>query len=142
MKFKYKKIPLSEKSELFGHSILRPIIPIQIIGKEDYFDYEVLIDSGADICIFDGSIGEALGINITSGIPTSFSGVQNLEPSEAYLHNIKISVGGHKLSIPAVFSFDISTRGYGILGQKGFFDIFTVKFDYPREEIELKAKIP
>ena len=35
-------------------------------------------------------------------------------------------------------SYDIALHGHGILGQKGFFDIFTVKFDLGKEEIELK----
>ena len=39
-----------------------------------------------------------------------------------------------------VRSDDIANDGYGILGQKGFFDIFSVTFDYQKEEIELKQK--
>mgnify|MGYP001607964096 FL=1 len=38
------------------------------------------------------------------------------------------------------FSYDIAKHGFGILGQKGFFDIFVVKFDLVKEEIELKEK--
>jgi len=60
---------------------------------------------------------------------------------KAYLHTVDLSLGGHKLSIPAIFSFDLSSRGYGILGQRGFFDIFSVKFDYQKEEIEVKQKL-
>ena len=37
-------------------------------------------------------------------------------------------------------SVDISEKSYGILGQRGFFDIFTVKFDLTKEEIELNPK--
>jgi len=44
MKFRYKK---------YGPSILRPIIPIEIVYKDKSVPYEVLIDSGADFCIFD-----------------------------------------------------------------------------------------
>lgn len=141
MKFKYKKIPLSERSELFGFSILRPIIPIQLLGYDgSQFRYEALLDSGADTCIFDAGVAEALGIDVRSGTPMAFSGVQNSEADKAYLHKLNLSVGGHKLSIPTLFSYDLSTRGYGILGQRGFFDIFTVKFDYAKEEIELKER--
>lgn len=38
------------------------------------------------------------------------------------------------------FSHDIARRGFGILGQKGFFDIFVVKFDLIKREIELKER--
>lgn len=141
LKFKYKKIPLTEKVPLFGFSILRPIIPVQLFGDGEKINYEVLIDSGADTCVFDGSIGELLGLNVAAGTPTRFSGVQNAVAGKAYLHNVDLGIGGHKLSIPAIFSFDLSSRGYGILGQKGFFDLFCVKFDYQKEEIELKQKL-
>jgi len=30
--------------------------------------------------------------------------------------------------------------GYGVVGQNGFFDIFVVKFDLIKEEIELKER--
>ena len=38
------------------------------------------------------------------------------------------------------FSYDIASHGYGLLGQKGFFENFTVKFDYSKSDIELKPK--
>ncbi len=38
------------------------------------------------------------------------------------------------------FSSEFSRLGHGILGQKGFFDTFVVKFDFLKEEIELKAR--
>lgn len=140
LKFKYKKIPLNQKLPLFGFSILRPIIPVHLFGSGDKINYEVLLDSGADTCIFDGSIGELLGLDVASGTPIQFSGVQNAKAGRAYLHDVDLSIGGHKISIPGIFSFDLSSRGYGILGQKGFFDLFSVKFDYQKEEIELKQK--
>jgi hypothetical protein len=140
IKFKYKKIPLTEKLPLFGFSILRPIIPVQLLGNEEKINYEVLLDSGADTCIFDGSIGELLGLEVNAGTPIQFSGVQNAAAAKAYLHNIDINIGGHEFNIPAIFSFDLSSRGYGILGQKGFFDLLSIKFDYQKEEIELKQK--
>ena len=34
----------------------------------------------------------------------------------------------------------IAPHGYGILGQKGFFDIFVVKFDLLKEGIELQER--
>lgn len=48
-----------------------------------------------------------------------------------------------------IFSSDIADVGflkemgqyaYGVVGQKGFFDIFVVKFDLIKEEIELRVR--
>lgn len=46
------------------------------------------------------------------------------------------------LRVPTIvgFSYDIAKHGFGILGQRGFFDKFAVKFDLSKEEIELKAR--
>lgn len=133
MKFRYFKFPLLERSDFFGHSIGLTV------GAEP-FDYSALIDSGADFCIFDAGIAEALKLEVTSGKRISFSGVQEAGGAEAYLHDVIILIGGTKHKIPIGFSYDIAKDGYGILGQRGFFDIFSVKFDYQKEKIELKQK--
>ena len=55
MKFPYKS---------YGHGILRPVIPIMVSFKDRSVKYEVLVDSGADSCIFSAGITEILGINL------------------------------------------------------------------------------
>jgi hypothetical protein len=140
MKFRYFKFPLPAKSDFFGHSILKPIIPIGLSVGGEPFDYSALIDSGADFCIFDAGIAEALEFDVRNGKRLNFSGVQETRGAEAFLHDVTILIGGTKHKIPIGFSYDIAKDGYGILGQRGFFDIFSVKFDYQKEEIELKEK--
>jgi hypothetical protein len=75
MKFKYKK---------YGLGILRPVIPIEIIYKDRAVPYEVLVDSGADFCIFDAEIGEILSIDIISGEKQEVAGITGVaKPSWA-----------------------------------------------------------
>ncbi len=138
MKFPYFKFPLPARSEFFGSSILKPIIPIELVGKADSVRYDALIDSGADFCIFDAAIGETLGLDVRSGKAERFGGIQEAGASSAYFHEITLVIGGWKYRTTVGLSYDIAKHGYGILGQKGFFDLFTVKFNYPKEEIELK----
>lgn len=140
MKFSYFKVPLSKSSTYFGRTLLKPIIPIKVkIGGRD-IKYAALIDSGADFCIFDGEIGEYLELNVRSGQKEIFGGIQERSGAEAFLHEITISIGGWDYKTTVGFSYDIARRGFGILGQKGFFDIFIVKFDLVKEEIELKPR--
>ncbi|MEK7505043.1 MAG: hypothetical protein AAB589_02065 [Patescibacteria group bacterium] len=100
MKFNYFKFPLPERSKLFGWSILKPIIPIEISHGEKKLRYNALIDSGADLSIIDGAIGDFLGLDMRSG----------------------------------------DREIFGLLGQKGFFDLFIVKFDLIKEEIEVRSR--
>ena len=140
MKFHYLKFPLKERSGLFGHAILKPIIPIELLYEDKRLRYAALIDSGADFCIFDAEIGEQLGINIQSGTKEIFGGIQEKGGATAFLHKITINIGGWDHPVTVGFSSDIAKHGFGILGQRGFFDVFVVKFDFLKEEIELKER--
>jgi len=138
MKFRYIKAPLQRKSSIFGSYVLKPIIPIGLINKDRSLGFAALIDSGADFCIFPMGLAESLGVTIDKSKAESFAGISG-EPSKAYFADLTIDIGGWKYKTSVSFSSDISPRGYGILGQKGFFDIFVVKFDLKKEEIELKT---
>jgi hypothetical protein len=60
MKFSYKKI---------APGIIRPIIPIELIHKDISVPYEVLVDSGADFCVFDAEIADIINLSIWSLLP-------------------------------------------------------------------------
>jgi len=132
MKFNYKR---------YSNSVLRPVIPIKLKNKDMEIGYEVLVDSGADLCIFNAEIGEAIGIDIKKGKPCEVFGVGG-KVSIYYLHKVKIEVGGWPFEIKAGFMPNVAGRvmQYGLVGQKGFFDIFVVKFDLLKERIELKQR--
>ena len=58
MKFRYKKLST-------GH--VRPIIPISIHTANNEVGYYALVDSGADLNIFPGELGEFLGLPVPKG---------------------------------------------------------------------------
>jgi len=130
MKFKYKR---------YGN-IYRPIIPIKVKSGGSAVSYEVLVDSGADICIFDGGIGDILGIDVESSERQVVGGIAG-QSAPYYLHDIAIEVGGWPYKIKAGFLRNVAGGfNYGVVGQKGFFEFFAVKFDFQKAEIELKRK--
>ena len=129
MKFKYKQ---------FGLDILRPVIPIEIEYNNLVTPYEVLVDSGADICIFNSQIAEVLEIDVLKGIKSQINGITGF-PEDIYIHTIHIKLGSKHYKIDVGF-IRISNTSYGVLGQKGFFDKFKVSFDLKKKEIELKPR--
>ena len=131
MQFPCKKFKLADSTEL-----LKPIIPIGLLFNGKSVKYEALIDSGADFNIFNAEIGELLGIDIRSGKKVKFSGIAG-EPFEVFLHNLTLEIGGWQYKIVAGFSYEISPYGFGILGQRGFFDLFRVKFIFSKGIIEI-----
>lgn len=129
MKFRYKK---------YCHGVLRPVIPIIVTRNGMEVSYEVLVDSGADLCIFDAQIAEILGIEVLKGEKRTVSGLTGF-PEFYYLHHLTIIVGGIELEIEAGF-MSMRNDAYGIVGQKGFFDKFIIKFDLLKEDLELKLR--
>lgn len=139
MNFKYKKFPTNKKKNPFPEqkSALRPVIQIDFNSPNGGFGYFVLIDSGADYCIFHATIGEQLGLKIKSGKPLTFYGTSG-EPQKAYFHTVEFKVGGAIHECDVGFSYDMEKLAYGLLGQYGFFDKWIVKFEYHKENVELK----
>ena len=131
MKFRYKSYA----------GVSRPVIQIILKNQGNAIGYNVLVDSGADICLFDQSIGEAIGIDIKSGKVKEVFGVGG-KASLYYLHPVTIEVGGWEFTIEAGFMPDVAGRvmPYGLVGQKGFFENFIVKFDLLKAEVDLKTR--
>lgn len=124
----------------FTATIGRPIIEIIIKSKNNFAIYPVLIDSGADYCIFNIELAEALGIKLTKK-RTSFRGVGQ-EKIKGFWGEVEIKLGNHSYQTKAIFA-KISQFGHGILGQQGFFDHFDVKLSYQKQTIEIEPiKIP
>lgn len=129
MKFGYKK---------YGQ-VLRPVIPISLEYKDKRIRYEVLVDSGADMCLFHAEVAEALGIDLKKCKTNIVTGVGG-KSSQYFLSNLGMEVGGWKYEIEAGFLPDIGGRSapYGIVGQKSFLN-FSKLFLIGKERI-LKLK--
>lgn len=132
MKFRYKN---------YGQGILRPVIPIEIVFNNHSVIYEVLVDSGADSNIFSSEIADILGINLKKSEKGEVAGITG-ESKSFYFHQVDIKVGGNLYkNIRVGFLKEMGEYAYGVAGQRGFFDIFVVKFDLVKKEIELKPRI-
>lgn len=118
----------------FTATIRRPIIEIIIKSKNNFAIYPVLIDSGADYCIFNIELAEALEIKLTKK-RTGFRGVGK-EKIKGFWGEVEIKIGNYSYQTKAIFA-EISQFGHGILGQQGFFDHFDVNLSYQKQEIEI-----
>lgn len=129
MKFTYKKLKA-------GHT--RPIIPIEIEYQDKRADYFVLVDSGADVCLFPQELGEFLGIDIERGETRNITGIVEGQTRTMYEHPVMLKVGGWSFPSRVYFMQDLSQQGYGLVGQTGFFDLFrNVKFEKRKNVLEL-----
>ncbi len=119
--------------------VFRPVIDIRLLWNSQSTQYRVLIDSGADYCVFHSEIADVLGIRLKGGKKMTFYGTGGT-PQVAYFHTIQIEIGGWPMDLYCGFSSDMESLPYGLLGQTGFFDHFKIEFDYTNKRIELKLK--
>jgi hypothetical protein len=133
---------MSKQGQTFSYKkvdgVLRPIIPIKLQkGTANTIKIMVLVDSGADVCIFWGEIGEALGIDVKTGKKHPFGGIGSTKPQIGYWHKVGLTVGSETVNADVLFSYDIA-KNLAIVGQKCFFDRFIIKFNYKKSSVVLR----
>lgn len=142
MDFHYKKIPIIDLNKgVVTDMVFRPIIKIGIIKGVDNqpLEYEVLIDSGADECVLPIELAEIAQIDLANTETKEFRGIGG-GVATGYKKQVTILLGGSQYSTPVYFSSGI--KGYGILGQRGFFEKFRIRFIYSAKKIEITAEKP
>ena len=118
-----------------------PLVDIDLFTSDrikSNFKYRVLVDSGADTCLFHGAVGETLGLNVKSGRKSPMKGVTSKE-GEVFYHTVVVSLDGQEVESVVGFSYDLDMP-FGLLGQVGFFDSFRVCFDLPKRDFDITPK--
>lgn len=116
-------------------SIRRPVIEIIVKSKSKFAIYPVLIDSGADYCIFSTELAESLEIKLQKK-KVSFMGIGK-DKVVGFWGQVEIRLGDKSYETKAIFA-EIIKFGHGILGQLGFFDHFDVKLSHQKQIIEIE----
>ena len=107
-----------------------PVLKVKLIHKHSPPTkwFECIVDFGSGVCIFHADLCRSLGIRkVESGIEDTLGGVVGGATGLMYYHPIKILIGSQRFATMAGFSKQLTTAG--ILGRRGFFENFTVKFD-------------
>lgn len=133
MKFPYLKLPSYNPNLRW---IARPYIPIKITGPKRFWEGYGLIDSGADRCLFNIKIAEDIGLDLNEENSDNFSGIEG-GSLKATLQKVKLQINGMDKEITVVAGFIDSPGVVVILGQDGFFDHFTIKFEKDHGIVEI-----
>lgn len=123
MRFKFRPEP----------TIVRPSFPVFLIPAkgDDDVPCDALIDTGAEICLYDAKYCKALGLDFKRGRAKETNGMGPGGGLEGYFHPIRYdtNVGGHSaIETEALFVVKLEQYCgfYGILGSAGFLDKFSV----------------
>lgn len=138
VEFSYTDLPVkalaSSKRSIL---ISRPIIPLTILYRDRFVQYQDLLDTGADYNVFYSDISDYLGISLTRGKSMKITGIGG-DSIKSYLHNVQIKIGKKLIKTTIVFSRQIPDNAIAVLGNQGFFDHFSVTFAYKEKTISIR----
>lgn len=116
----------------------RPLVPLKFIHKDKSTrSILCLIDSGADYSYLTSEIAEFLDIDLSKIIPQksfAINGSQFL----CYPSEINIEIGGHRLTIPAHFTKQLTSAFPCIIGQENFFNKTRITFERYKWNLDIK----
>jgi hypothetical protein len=103
-----------------------PIVPVQLsVSGGEWLATSALVDSGASISLFDGSIGEGLGLTVRSGKKIRPSGIGG--SITAYVHRLRLKIGDEELDSDVAFTYK-RRLPLNLLGRASVFERFKVTF--------------
>ncbi|MBU4298579.1 retropepsin-like domain-containing protein [Patescibacteria group bacterium] len=114
-----------------------PLIPIVLVYKKKKLLTEALLDSGANISLFQDSIAEYLGIKVEEGEKIELLGIGGR--IIAYIHQVELAIDGIKFPCKIAFSWELPVS-VNILGRDNFFEKFFVCFNEIKKESILEER--
>jgi predicted aspartyl protease len=111
-------------------------LPITLLRGEHSTQVEAQVDTGASCCIFDGALGESLGLEVESGFRQEINTVTGAFTT--YGHTVTVSVFGFDFEAVVYFAADEGfTRN--VLGRSGWLDRVKLGIVYHDSEVYLSS---
>lgn len=100
-----------------------------------------LVDSGADITLLNRSFAQLFNIDLKRGKRIPLLGVMEGPEFAAYVHQVNIVIKDVG-SADTIVAFTDSEEypDLVILGRRGFFEHFTIKFEEHKKQLEIEAR--
>ena len=94
-------------------------LPVLLRVGDERADVVATVDTGASHCLFERSHGESLGLDVESGVRTTFSTA--VGRFEAFGHEVRIDVMGLEFDSVVYFFADAGIKR-NVLGRRGWLD--------------------
>jgi hypothetical protein len=132
VRYEYKKHPQTKPHPAFPNDIgWIPILHVRLshpdTASKESARFEAVVDSGCADTLFHASIGQSIGLRIRAGTRAELRGIVKGARTSAYFHQVDLHVDTGVIRITAGFCEKLPVAG--ILGRRGFFEHFIVKFD-------------
>lgn len=132
----YTSVPLDFPDPGLGGAttVWAPKLKVRVAAGGKHFQkftplLPAYVDSGSPYCLFNSAVADFLHIKLKGGDEGSLGGVIGGVKDPVYFHRVVLSIDNHwMINVLAGFAKKLSV--VGILGRRGFFDRFQVKFDH------------
>ncbi len=137
MKFQYTTT-LSTNTK--GKFTKRPLVELELIGKEKNVTGLGLIDSGADTTLINIQYAQLLGINLESADKKEFLGIGEGKVM-SFISTVTMKLKHFDIPITTPVAFTDSPSVDILLGQEDFFECFRIKFEKDHDVFELNQVV-
>lgn len=133
MKFQYTTtIATNTKGKLTK----RPIVELELAGKNETIQVLGLIDSGADTTLMNIQYAKVLGIDLERAQKKEFLGIGDARVT-TFLSSVTMKVKHFDTPITTPVAFTDSPSVDVLLGQEDFFECFRIKFEKDHDTFDL-----
>jgi hypothetical protein len=117
--------------------ILKPFIPVRLIGPKNSETMLMLLDSGADLSLIPYSVGEAIGLELDMNNRSEIQGIG--EGSVPYILS-QVKLGIEEIEIPVRIGWALIEEVPLLLGRLDVFGRFAIEFREFEDKILLKLQ--
>jgi predicted aspartyl protease len=116
-----------------------PLVSVRLACNKEKVKLWALVDSGADFSVFNGDIAAILNIDLKKGKQIELMGLVG-GSAPAWVHQVNLEVEGlRSVNINVAFT-ESSMPELCLVGQRGFFDQFQIRFEPYKDLIEIYPK--
>jgi hypothetical protein len=119
-----------------GKITKRPMIELELLGKEHNINVLGLIDSGADTVMMNVEYARDLGIDLKNTEQKEFLGIGNSRV-KCYLAKVDMKIKHFDKIVSTIVAFTESPSVDILLGQEDFFEVFRIKFEKDHNTFEV-----
>jgi hypothetical protein len=107
--------------------LARPVVDVFVHGPKNTAYTRCLVDSGADVALFDAMLGIHIGLDVQAGRARLSRGISPVAVP-TWEHDVELTVLGHRFPASVGFAYALEEE-FGLLGLTDAFTQFLFAFD-------------